>query len=221
MKLDKRAAERLEAMTNKAGQLMATYTRAPSNFIGHEGWVDTDVFAEWRTQSLNLLRQLLGSDHTYSQAFEEATTKPGAPSSVKKGLGVLRAVAEDLANDHLFDARALMAAEVFADFLEMASHLVEQGYSPPAASLAGAVLEDGLRRVADASAVVHSKRDGLFDLNEKLLKAGVYNKITSSKVDTWRNIRNEADHGHFTSVNTSDVKAMIEGTTDLLDRLLK
>lgn len=78
----------------------------------------------------------------------------------------------------------LIEAEVFSDFLEMAQHLLDSGYKDPAASLAGAVLEDGLRRVGSAASVPFKKSDGLNVLNTALAKAGVYNRLAQSKVDT-------------------------------------
>lgn len=220
MTLDRRAAERLAAMLEKAGSLLQTFKPPPDNFIGFEGWVNSELFAEWRTQSLVLLRQCLGSGHGYTRSFEEGTEKPSVPSSVKKGIGVLRAAAEDLANGFLFDARSLIEAEVFSDFLEMAQHLLDSGYKDPAASLAGAVLEDGLRRVASAASVTFKKSDGIDSLNTSLAKAGIYNKLTQSKVDTWRLIRNAADHGNFGEYTADDVRDMVSGTQDLLGRHL-
>ena len=220
MQLDSRATERLTAMVSKGERLLETYRRPPDNFIGFEGWVDADLFAEWRSQSLSLLRQLLGREHTYSTSFEEGTEKPAVPSSVQHGLGVLRAASDDLSNGHLFDARNLIAAEVFADFVAMARHLLEQGYKDPAASLVGAVLEDGLRRIADANSVSYSKADGLDSLNQKLVTSNTYTRLVHSRIDTWRIIRNAADHGHFGDYTSDDVGLMIEGTADVLERLL-
>lgn len=170
MSLERRAAERLAAMLEKADALLKTYTSPPDNFIGFEGWVDSDLFAEWRTQSLVLLSQCLGADHGYTRSFEERTEKPSVPSSVKSGMGVLRAASEDLVNGYLFGTRSLIEAEVFSDFLEIAQHLLDSGYKDPAASLAGAVLEDGLRRVCSAASVPFKKSDGLDALNTALAK---------------------------------------------------
>lgn len=216
MTLERRAAERLAAMLEKADALLKTYTSPPDNFIGFEGWVDSDLFAEWRTQSLVLLSQCLGADHGYTRSFKERTEKPSVPSSVKSGMGVLRAASEDLANGYLFDTRSLIEAEVFSDFLEIAQHLVDSGYKDPAASLAGAVLEDGLRRVGSAASVPFKKSDGLDALNTALAKAGAYNRLVQSKVDTWRHVRNAADHGNFAEYGADDVRDMIAGVRDLL-----
>lgn len=216
MQVERRAADRIGAMLIKAGNLKKTYQAPPDNFIGFEGWVDSELFAEWRTQSLVVLRQTLGHEHQYTQSFEEVTQKEGVPSSVHNGIGVLRAVAEDLANGYLFDVKLLIEAEVFADFLEMAKHLVDCGYKDPAASLAGAVLEDGLRRIADSRGVGYKKSDGISALNDALAKAGAYNKLTQSKIDSWRHIRNSADHGNFGDYTQEDSHTMVVGITEFL-----
>jgi hypothetical protein len=80
--LEERATSRIAAMLDKADALLKTYQAPPDNFIGFEGWVDSELFAESRTQSLVVLRQSLGADHTYTRSFEEGTDTPNAPSSV-------------------------------------------------------------------------------------------------------------------------------------------
>ena len=74
-------------------------------------------------------------------------------------MGGLRALKEDLANGYLFDLRTLVAAEVFTDLLDMAEHLVENGYQHPASSLTGAVLEDGMREMCRRHGVRVGKSD--------------------------------------------------------------
>ena len=44
--------------------------------------------------------------------------------------GALRALRRDYDAGYLFKVQSLVRAEVFADFLEMAEHLLEQGYKP-------------------------------------------------------------------------------------------
>lgn len=107
MNVEQRAVERIRAMLEKANALRKTYRAPPSNYIGFEGWVDATLFSEWRTQSLVVLTQILGSEHQYTRSFEAGTKKRNMPSSVSHGMGVLQAVAEDLASGHLFDIRRL------------------------------------------------------------------------------------------------------------------
>ena len=53
----------------------------------------------------------------------------------------------------LVNFRSLVQAEVFADFLDMAEHLLGETYKDAAAVLLGAVLEDSLRKIAGAKGV--------------------------------------------------------------------
>jgi len=101
----------------------------------------------------------------------ERRSIPLRAEDVEIGLGILRSIREDAANGQLLtNIAGLISAEVFNDFLEMAEHLLDAGYVPPAASLIGAVLEDGLRRIADAHDVAHVKGDGLAILNDSAPK---------------------------------------------------
>ena len=68
------------------------------------------------------LNSLLPGDHTYVRSFENQVTK-AQPGHVRQGLGILRAVDEDLAAGYFTAIRALVSAEVFTDFLDMAQHL--------------------------------------------------------------------------------------------------
>ena len=51
--------------------------------------------------------------------------------------GALRALRRDYDAGYLSKFQSLVRAEVFADFLEMAEHLLEQGYKDPCAVLVG------------------------------------------------------------------------------------
>lgn len=143
-------------------------------------------------------------------------SQKAAPSHVKTGQGILRAVREDVEGGYLTDIRTLISAEVFTDFLEMAEHLHDNGYKDPAASLTGAVLEDGLRKIADANIVKLKAREDLSSLNSKLVSADVYNNLMRKKIQVWIDVRNNADHGHFGEYDTNDVTDMISGVERFL-----
>ena len=103
----------------------------------------------------------------------------------------------------------------------MADELLESGYKDPAASLAGAVLQDGLRKIADRHSVVHKRGDGLDSLNQKIAAPGLYNASTRAQIDSWRHSRNAADHGNFGDYQADDIRRMVEGVRDLLARYLE
>jgi len=73
-----------------------------------------------------------------------AVTHPGR---LKPLAATLRALRADYVDGYMQSIVELIHAEVFADFLEMADHLVGQGYKDPAAVLAGSVLEEHLRKL--------------------------------------------------------------------------
>ena len=111
---------------------------------------------------------------------------------------------------------ALIAADVFSDFMEMAEHLLDAGYKDPAASLIGAVLERGVRQVASEQGVKLKSRDDLSSLNAKCADAGVYKRLVQKKVQVWIGVRNHADHGEFDEYAESDVREMLNGVRDHL-----
>lgn len=98
----------------------------------------------------------------------------------------------------------------------MAKHLYETGYAIPAGSLGGAVLEDGLRRIAAAKDVKVKTGDDLSALNQKLADANVYNRLVQKRVQVWIDVRNCADHGQFDEVKDSDVGELLAGVEGFL-----
>lgn len=205
----KTAIDRLSVLINNARSLLANLIHPGSgSFSGP--WTDSTQFAQWRTSSLNFLRLTFGNDGTHSTEFE-ARCKSSGETDVKVGLGILMSAKDDIESGYLIQVESLISADIFADFLSMAEHLQKEGYIPPAASLAGAVLEDSLKKICQLNAIETSKRDGIYDMNEKLAKAKIYNQIQYKNIDSWRAIRNAADHGKFDEFNNDQVKTMIDG----------
>lgn len=76
--------------------------------------------------------------------LQEALKKYGVEgySSLHVLPGILSALRTDYAAGRSHSIQELIHADVFGDFLEMADHLLEEGYKDPAAVLAGGVLEE-------------------------------------------------------------------------------
>ena len=219
MRLDSRIRERVTALIEKGHLVIATHQPNAPDLIGfptlnHQGYVN------WQSQALAFLTNLLGSDHVYTQSFTENTKSSGYKESVHAGIGILQAVLEDIDQGLIETVRQLIAAEVFSDFFEQASYLLDNGYTIPAASLAGAVLENGLRSIANRTGVRLSTRDDLSALNQKLGNKTVYNRLVQKKVSVWIDVRNAADHGQFDVFEDNDVRDLIKGSKSLLADLL-
>jgi len=213
MGVSEEAADRFEALADHGQQLMGALDWAQGIQVA-----DPIPFAAWRTRSLTALRTYLPDRHHSFVEFDEQT-KHGDRSEVEHGVGILRGLAADARDGFLFTRVSnLIAAEVFSDFLEMAQHLVAKDHFHAAASLTGAVLEDLLRRLADANKIKYTKRDGLDSLNVALAKAGIYNMVDKRRIDVWRQVRNDADHGNWDKVRPDDVRDMLKHVTDFVAR---
>lgn len=218
METSQRFRTRIDRLIEKGSAVLKTDSPPPPGVIGFPT-LDHGAFTEWRAQSLSLLTNLLGTDHVYVSSFEQEVDR-GYTSSVEAGIGILRAVCEDLKDGFLTDVQTLVSAEVFTDFLAMAGHLLERKYKDPAASLCGAVLEEGLRRIATNEGLKVRERDDLSTLNQKLADNGVYTRLVQKQLTVWTAVRNAADHGKFSEYSKRDVADMHAGVSSFLSHHL-
>lgn len=136
-------------------------------------------------------------------------------------VGILKALRADYAAGYLVSVEELIHADLFADFLEMADHLLSQGYKDPAAVMAGSVLEEHLRKLSlksgmsAASGGVHKKADLI---NAELASANVYSKLDLKSITAWLDLRNKAAHGHYSEYTKEQVQLMLDGVRNFLSR---
>ena len=219
MKLDERIHSRAIALVKKGDAVISTHQPNPPGVIGFPT-LNTQEYINWRSQSLAFLTDLLGPEHIYTSSFMKNTGGSGYKESTLAGIGVLQAVLEDIEQDFITTVRQLITAEVFADLFDQAAHLLDSGYKAPAASLAGAVLENGLRTIATDKGVSLTAKDNLSSLNQKLAQKGIYTRLTQKKIHVWTDIRNDADHGQFDQIIDQDVDNLIKGAQSLLSDYL-
>jgi len=217
MNIEEKIVKRIDELIQKGENVLNTHR--PDTVIGFPP-LDSGKFVERQTQVLNFLINLLGGSHIYVQNFKDKVTE-GYKSHVKMGQGILNAVKEDILGGYLTDIKTLISAEVFSDFLEMAEHLLENGYKDPAASLCGAVLEEGLRKIATKKGIKVKPSDDLNSLSDKCANREVYNRLMQKKIKVWIDIRNKADHGQFKEYTEKDVQEMLKGVRDFLAGHLK
>ena len=214
MKLDERARERLVALIEKGEAVLET--QQPGGGLGSPPIVDRQQYMKWRSQVHECLRQVLGPEHNYTKEFQSAVTDRQYSGCVQDGLGILSGALEDVEQGHIDSLRDLVAAEVFSDFLDQAQHLLGKHYNAPAASLAGAVLENGLRSLAERNGIPVRAKDNLAALNNKIAAKDIYTRLRQKQVETWIEVRNAADHGRFDDFTESDVGDLIRGVRDFL-----
>jgi len=162
---------------------------------------------------MNLVRRVCGEQSDHYQEFKRlAENKDTAGNSYyfKDCFGIIQAAQKDYDGGYLFDLRAIVAAEVLGDFMDQSEALFAEGYHAAAASLAGAVLEDTLRKLCESNGIVVPKVSKIDKLNADLARAEVYNKLVQKRITALADIRNKADHGHFDKFSKEDVDDMVK-----------
>lgn len=181
--------------------------------------IQPQPFTEWRSQALSFLKSALPRDHTYIIEFEAATAPKEQNNPYVEnregGLGILMAFKDDLTRGYLVGLRRLIASEVFVDFLDMAEHLLKAGYHHAAASIAGAVLEDGLRRTLRERSL--KATGNLESMNQLALDAKIYAPLVFKQIKVWIDIRNSADHGQWEKVESDRVNSFIRDLPRFLE----
>ena len=221
MSIDEQIQSRVILHIKKGENVLSTHRPNAPGVIGFPT-LGSREYANWQAQSLAFLNDLLGPENTYTRKFEESTSKSGFgySGSASRGIGILQAVKEDIEQGFISTVRQLLTAEVFSNFFEQAEHLLKADYKEAAASLAAAVLENGLRSIAIDNAIQIKTTDNLSSLNQKLADKAVYNRLMQKKVSVWISVRNSADHGEFDSFDKNDVSDLIEGAQSLLASLM-
>jgi len=184
-----------------------------------------DVCA-WVTRLGQLVRTVYGEKSQQFDSYNEALKTPNFyniqcnhNAQISRLVGVAKSIQHDIEQDLLFDFRALVQADVFADFLEMAKYLLSEHYKDPSAVLAGSVLEKHLRQLAlknNVPITFTDKRGNSVDqkadtINADLVKASVYNVLQQKNVTAWLDLRNKAAHGHYSEYSEENVSLMLQG----------
>jgi hypothetical protein len=153
-----------------------------------------------------------------------------------------RAVAASRATVALYDEgtlkspRLTIAREIEGDILDIAQAQAEAAESSEdaahkhmslgiAAFLAGASLEDALRRLCDARGIAYdAQRTAISKLQAALYQPGkqieVISQSENKHITAWGDTRNKADHGRFDEITQTEVVSMILGVRALIEKHL-
>jgi hypothetical protein len=184
---------------------------------GGGSWPEQQDYYRFRTAALNLIRRSCGEDSDHYRELKRLADAKDTSTNAHYSLlcfqncfGVLEAAQRDFEAGLLFDMRALITAEILGDFIEQAETLLDAGYHVPAASLAGAVLEDTLRKLCERGGIPIPSSTKIDRLNADLARAKVYDKLIQKRITAIADIRNNADHAHFDKFSKEDVEDMVK-----------
>ncbi|MBI2470698.1 MAG: hypothetical protein HYV59_05575 [Planctomycetes bacterium] len=216
MKLNDALIFEIDELVVIAEKLSRDASRSDSN-LGPERIEELSAVASRGGQ---LIRRLYGQDSQYKHNLQKILDRPYFTSMhsndfkhISELTGILKGVQHDIKSGLLSDLRRLLNAEIFADFLDMSEHLLNEGYKDAAAVILGAVIEDSLRKLADGNGVSTTTANGknltIDPLNVALAKKGVYGPLVQKQITTWANLRNDAAHAHFEKYDADQVKQML------------
>ncbi len=212
--------QRIDQLIKSADEVIQT--EAMEEYVTY---VDEELFHAFRSASLSFLSMTFGKDHTYYDEFNSRANHSD-PSCAQVGRGILSAAREELSGGWLTTTKGLISAEIFSDFIEMAQHLLEEGYKDPAAVMAGSVLEEHLRQLcqkhgipAEATKKDRPQPKKADALNTELVKKKVYNQLDQKQVTTWLDLRNKAAHGKYPEYTKEHVSQMLQGLSNFMVRI--
>jgi hypothetical protein len=197
--------------------------------IGYIGTfhVAEESFFSIRTKTLTLIQLLSSNNEHLVQTAREIRELVNSVEDGRKLRGYIAGLENDY-NAGMFERLVEMVeADIAADYLGQAEHLLEEGQPGkfdhvPAAVLLGAILEDALRRLCGRQtppvSVVDAKGSPktLNPLVDELKKVGLYNELKAKQLRAWADIRNAAAHGEFGKFTRQDVEQMRVGVQNFL-----
>lgn len=206
-----------ESWVNRLLALSGKATDLPWRQFQTGAAIQNTAWRVWAAQVEAALRDLLGDDHTYVRTLNTIDSYVDHQSDdVNAVRTLLAAVITELQEGWLDKEENRIRAAVYTDLLDLAEHLLSQGQKDPAAMIAGAILEEGMRRIATTHGITLKRDDELQSLNTRLAHAGVYNRLVQKELAPWIEVRNLADHGRFGEYQDYQVEAMLRGVPTFL-----
>jgi len=206
------------------GQKVAATRRQPHRGSSYTT-VDEGLIKGFRSATLSFIEQIYGNSHTHYTEFGNSVEGRDI-NDLNAGIAILNAIKSEIEGGWLNTIKGLISAEIFADFLEMAEHLLENNYKDPAAVMIGSVLEEHLRQLCMKTGIevevetekgMRPKKADL--INAELSKAEVYNKLDQKAITSWLELRNKAAHGNYNEYSQEQVSLMLQGVSDFMRRV--
>lgn len=184
---------------------------------------DRQAILEWQYSARTILGNTLPASHPSRSQVEDRTSFRSDKYGVGSLVSLLRASRTDFELGFFDSILRSVEVALSADYLGQAKALLDEGSSGqheyvPAAVLAGAVLERGLRTLCDnqTQKIPTVKGNGepmtMNPLVDELKKAGVFNELKAKQLRSWADIRNAAAHGEWEKFNRQDVEMMLGGS---------
>lgn len=177
-------------------------------------------YARWKADVMALIKGACGEHSRYytELAAVENDLAPKAPGSVFSFfLNTLKKAQFDF-QDASAAVRASYASDLMGDFLMRAEGMAAKGHYISAVTLAGAVLEDILRRLCEVHDVFCPENASLDVVNDKLLGAGVYDAAWHKETARRIGLRKTAELCYTDKITEANVRDMISWLREFIQR---
>lgn len=216
MNIDKTIQKEIDSLIDLGESILNKASNASSTFAGN----DLAEVSSWATRLGQIIKKLYGESSQHYQNYNRAilvdsfyVIHSGWFGHISQLHGIAMTIKHDVENDLIGSIKGLLQAEIFANFLEIGEHLLEEGYKDAAAVTIGAVLEDGLRELCKKNEISIIKPNGapmtIEPLNAELAKNGIYSKLVQKQVTSYAHIRNKSAHGQYEEYDKAQVGMML------------
>ena len=214
--------------------IIQEYLESPELIVNEEDISDSSYhyFISRFESNISLL---LDNNKSYRKNFDlaketryTALKNPSSYNRVRLNavFNVVKALRKDLSQGNLKSISEIIHADLFANFTEMAEHLLEEGYRNPAAVIIGSVLEEHIRKlcIKNGEPLTYLDKKGdlkpnnFETLNVNLRKAEVYKLSDQQLLTGWYAVRNAAAHGKYSEYDEEKIKDMLEWVRDFITR---
>ena len=197
-----------------------------------------DKLYEATALAQSIIYDIRGANHPLMTNLDRANQMIGAGMRIGQGsaTGACQSVIALHEQGALNSPRLEIAHEIVGDILDIAQKQVSAAEANTdatqtviqrgiAAFLAGAALEDALRRLCDDNNISYNpQQTPISQLQTALYQPAKQIEIISQsetkQITAWGATRNDADHGHFNRITQADVQSMVIGVQGFIDKHL-
>ncbi len=193
---------------------------------------DTHWILEAAALAQSILYETMGRNHPLISVLDNVLKSGNSFPAV----GVIRGIVALYDDGMLPSPRLAIAHEIEGDILDVAQERVQaadrtsdgsqkQIQLAIGAFLAGAALEDALRRICDAGNIGYNpQKTTISTLQNALYQPSnnieVISKSENKQITAWGETRNNADHGRFSTFTVTEVLTMVLGVRGFIDNHL-
>jgi hypothetical protein len=216
----------MEPLEQKLKSRIDQIRRLCGNDQGNNEWFEAAGLAQ------TVLHDTVGGSHPLMAALKGALDK----SDWNRAVAASRAVVRLYEEGGLTSPRLVIAHEFEGGLLDLAQAQVEAAetvrdatekkvHLAIAAFLAGAAIEDALRRLCESHGIAYdTQRASISKLQAALYQPASQVEVISSsenkQLTAWGDTRNKADHGKFGDITHSEVLSMVIGVRGFIDKHL-